>query len=161
MRQTIIASALLCAGLIAVPAHAQLKPLPYGNPVSLAQAQTITAAALAQSAKMGLAESVAIVEPNGQLVSYVKMDGTQYGSTLVAMNKAISAAEFRRPTKVFRDLIAKGPEFNYLLQLGAANSVPGGLLIVSGGKIVGGLGCSGGTGDEDIQVCQAGLDALK
>jgi uncharacterized protein GlcG (DUF336 family) len=161
MRHYVIASALLCAGLMAAPAQAQQKPLPYGNPISLSQAQTITKAALAQSSKMGLAESVAIVEPNGQLVSYEKMDGTQYGSTLVAMNKAISAAEFRRPTKVFHDLIAKGPEFNYLLQLGAANSVPGGLVIVSGGKIVGGIGCSGGTGAEDIVVCQAGLDALK
>jgi len=161
MRHYLIASALLCAGLIAVPANAQQKPLPYGNPISLAQAQKITMAALAQSTKMGLAESVAIVEPSGQLASYEKMDGTQYGSTLVAMNKAISAAAFRRPTKVFHDLIAKGPEFDYLLQLGAANSVPGGLVIVSGGKIVGGIGCSGGTGAEDIEVCQAGLDALK
>ncbi|OYX80766.1 MAG: hypothetical protein B7Y77_00090, partial [Bradyrhizobium sp. 35-63-5] len=92
MRYTVLASALFGVGLLAMaPAQAQQKPLPYGAPISLEQAQKITAAAIAQSAKMGLAEAVAIVEPNGQLVSYAKMDGTQYGSKVVAMNKAQSA----------------------------------------------------------------------
>ena len=162
MRYTVLASALFGVGLLAIaPAQAQQKPLPYGAPISLEQAQKITAAAIAQSAKMGLAEAVAIVEPNGQLVSYAKMDGTQYGSKVVAMNKAKSAALFRRPTQVFNDLLAKGPAFTYLLTLEGANAVPGGLLIVAGGKIVGGIGCSGGTGAEDIEICQAGLNALK
>lgn len=162
MRYIVLASALIGAGLLAVvPAQAQQKPLPYGNPISLEQAQKITAAAIAHATKMGLGEAVAIVEPNGQLVSYAKMDGTQYGSKAVAMNKASSAALFRRPTQVFQELLAKGPAFTYLLTLNGADAVPGGLPIVSGGKIIGGIGCSGGTGAEDIENCQAGLEALK
>lgn len=162
MRYTVLASALLGVCLLAIaPAQAQQKPLPYGTPITLKQAETIAAAARAQSTKMGIEESIAIVEPTGELVYFAKMDDTQYGSTLVAMNKAVSTAQFRRPTKVFHDLIAKGADFNYLLQLGKANSVPGGLLVVSGGKIIGAVGCSGGTGAEDIEICQAGLNALK
>ena len=97
---------------------------------------------------------IAIVEPNGQLVYYAKMDDTQYGSMKVALNKATSAAMFRRPTVVFHDLLAKGAAFTYLLQLEGANSVPGGIPIVVGGKIVGGIGCSGVTGAQDIEICR-------
>ena len=161
MRQIALASALVAAGLLAgAPAQAQ-GPLPYGAPITLAQAQKIAAAARAQSAKMNITEAVAIVEPNGDLVYFSKMDDTQYGSIKVALNKARSAALFRRPTKVFHDLLAKGPSFAYLTELEGANAVPGGLLIVANGKIIGGIGCSGGTGEEDVKVCDAGLAAVK
>ncbi len=163
MRYKILASALLCAGLIAgAPAQAQQKgPLPYGAPITLAQAQKVAAAAMAEAAKNKWEEAIAIVEPNGQLVYYAKMDDTQYGSMKVALNKATSSALFRRPTKVFHDLLAKGPQFLYLTELEGANAVPGGMPIVVGGKIIGGLGCSGVTGEQDIQICEAGLAALK
>jgi glc operon protein GlcG len=163
MRYSILASALVCAGLTAaVPAQAQQKgPPSYGAPITLAQAQKIAAAAFAESAKQGWREAVAIVEPNGSLVYFGKMDDTQYGSIKVALNKATSAALFRRPTKAFHDGLAKGPQNIYLMQLEGANAVPGGLLIMSGGKIIGGLGCSGATGAQDIQVCEAGLAAVK
>jgi glc operon protein GlcG len=97
----------------------------------------------------------------GQLVYFARMDDTQTGSINVALGKARSAAMFRRPTKVFGDLLAKGPNFTYLLGLEGANPVPGGIPIVMGGKIVGGIGASGGTGAQDIQVVDAGLAALK
>jgi glc operon protein GlcG len=164
MRYTILASALVCAGLTAaVPAQAQQNgPPPYGAPITLAQAQKVAAAAFAESAKQGWREAVAIVEPNGSLVYFGKMDDTQYGSINVALNKAKSAALFRRPTKAFQQGLEKGGSKTiYLLQLEGANAVPGGIPIMSGGKIVGGIGCSGGTGDQDIQVCEAGLAALK
>ena len=162
MRYPILASALVCAGLIAgAPAQAQGGPPQYGAPITLAQAQKVAAAAMAHAAKNKWEEAIAIVEPNGQLVYYAKMDDTQYGSMKVALNKATSAAMFRRPTQVFHDLLAKGAAFTYLLQLEGANSVPGGIPIVVGGKIVGGIGCSGVTGAQDIEICQAGLAALK
>ena len=163
MRYHVLASALLCAGLLAgAPAQAQQKgPPPYGAPITLAQAQKVAGAAMAEAAKIKWEEAIAIVEPNGQLVYYAKLDDTQYGSMKVALNKATSAAMFRRPTKVFHDLLAKGPQFNYLLELEGANAVPGGMPIVVGGKIIGGLGCSGVTGEQDIQICEAGLASLK
>ena len=116
---------------------------------------------MAEAAKNKWEEAIAIVEPNGQLVYYGKMNDTQYGSMKVAVNKAASAALFRRPTKIFHDLLAKGPQFTYLLQLEGANAVPGGIPIVVDGKIIGGIGCSGVTGEQDIQICEAGLKALK
>ncbi|MEJ2377322.1 MAG: heme-binding protein [Pseudolabrys sp.] len=161
MRYHILASALLCAGMLAAAPAKAAGPLPYGNPITLEQAQKIAAAARAEAAKNHWEEIIAIVEPNGQLVYYSKMDDAQYGSMKVALNKATSAALFRRPTKVFHDLLAKGPQFNYLLELEGANAVPGGIPIVSGGKVIGGIGCSGVTGAQDIQICEAGLAALK
>jgi uncharacterized protein GlcG (DUF336 family) len=161
MRHHVIAAALLC-GLLAAPASAQQGPPPsYGAPIALAQAQKAIAAAEAEAKKNNWKMAIAVVEPNGEMVAFAKMDDTQYGSIKVALNKATSAAKFRRPTKVFHDLIAKGAEFTYLMQLEGANAVPGGMPIVAGGKIVGGIGCSGATGAQDTQVCQAGLDAIK
>lgn len=162
MRLHVLASALIGAVMLTVaPAQAQQGPPPYGTPINLAAAKKAIAAAEAEAAKQGWKMAIAIVEPTGDLVLFSKMDDTQYGSIKVALNKATSAAKFRRPTKVFHDLMAKGPEFLYLTQLEGANGVPGGLPVVAGGKIVGGIGCSGGTGAQDTQVCEAGLAALK
>ena len=78
-----------------------------------------------------------------------------------APEKARTAAKFKRPSKVFQDLIAKGDAFTYLLGLEGAMPVQGGLPIVMDGRIVGALGVSGATGDQDTQCAIAGLDALK
>ncbi len=161
MRQLALASALLCAGLFAAaPAVAQPAPLPYGGAVTLANAKKAAAAAEAYAAGKGWKMAIAIVEPSGSMIYFGKMDDTQYGSIKVATNKAVSAALFRRPTQVFHDLLAKGADFTYLTQLEGANAVPGGFPIVAGGKIVGAIGCSGGTGAQDSETCKAGLDAL-
>ncbi len=162
MRYPILASALVCAGLIAgAPAQAQGGPPPYGAAVTLAQAKTMAAAAEAHAKQNGWRMVIVIVEPNGAPVYLEKMDDTQYGSIKVAMNKATSAALFRRPTQVFASALAKGPQTLYLLELEGANAVPGGFPIVHGGKIIGGVGCSGATGAQDSETCQAGLAALK
>lgn len=162
MRHIVLATTLLCVGLLAnAPAHAQQGPKPYGSPISLADAQKAGAAAIAHAKEKGWRMAIIIVEPNGAPVYLAKMDDTQYGSIKVATNKATSAARFRRPTQVFHDLLAKGPQFAYLAQLEGANAVPGGFPIEMGGKIVGGIGCSGATGAQDSETCQAGLAALK
>ena len=163
MRYALLASVLVCAGLAAaMPARAQQTGPSYGPTITLAQAQKIAAGVRAEAAKNHWHEAVAIVEPNGALVYFAKMEDTQYGSIKVALNKATSAALFRRTTKAFQQGLEKGMSKTiYLLELEGANAVPGGIPIMSGGKIIGGIGCSGETGDQDIQMCQAGLKALQ
>lgn len=140
MRRIVLATTLLCVGLLAiVPAHAQQGPKPYGAPISLADAKKAGAAAEAYAKEKGWRMVIVIVEPSGAPVYLAKTDDTQYGSVKVATNKATSAAMFRRLTKVFHDLLAKGPEFSYLAQLEGANAVPGGLPIEMDGKIVGAI----------------------
>ncbi len=152
--------AAMVAGALSVSAGAQAQEPPgYGAPISLEQAKKAAAAAAAEMKKNGWKMAIAIVEPNGALVYFEKNDDTQYGSVKVAMEKATSAALFRRPTKVFSDFLGKGSL--YLLKLGDSNPVPGGLPIVVGGKVIGGMGASGGSGAQDTQVAEAGLAALK
>ncbi len=135
-------------------------PLPYGPPLDLDTAKKIAAAAEAQARKVSYApDAIVIVDPGGALVYFERMDNTQIGSIDVALDKARSAALFRRPTKVFADLLAKG---NHLfLALRGAMPVPGGRPLVSGGKIVGAIGASGGTGEQDDQVAAAGAAVIK
>ncbi len=105
--------------------------------------------------------AIAVTDTAGQLVYFERMDNTQTGSINIAIGKARSAAQFRRPTKVFQDLIAKGSEFTYLLGLEGASVVQGGIPIVIDGRIVGAIGVSGATGAQDVQVAEAGLAGLK
>jgi uncharacterized protein GlcG (DUF336 family) len=104
---------------------------------------------------------IAVVDPNGDLIYFERMDNTQVGSVHIAIRKAQTAAKFKRPSKSFQDALAKGDSFTYLLGLEGAMPVQGGLPIVMDGKIVGAIGVSGATGDQDSQCAQAGLDALK
>ena len=136
-------------------------PLPYGAAISLDMAKKAAAAAQAEAKKNGWFMAIAVAEPSGDLVYFEKMDNTQFGSINVALGKARTAAKFKRPSKVFQDLLAKGDNFTYLLGLEGATPVQGGLPIVVDGKIVGAIGVSGATGDQDSQCAQAGLDALK
>ena len=83
------------------------------------------------------------------------------GSVDVARDKAKAAVAFRRPTKAFQDLIAQGGANMRLLNLTRdAGILEGGIPIVVGGKLVGGIGVSGVTSQQDAQIAQAGIDAL-
>jgi len=158
------AGALLAAfaiGAVAQQPPAPQGPLPYGAPISLDMAKKAAAAAAAEAKKNGWFMAIAVAEPSGDLVYFEKMDNTQFGSINVALGKARTAAKFKRPSKVFQDLLAKGDNFTYLLGLEGAMPVQGGLPIVVDGKIVGAIGVSGATGDQDSQCAQAGLDTLK
>jgi uncharacterized protein GlcG (DUF336 family) len=162
MRKAILISlAVSTTILFAAEAGAQQQPPPpqIGAPITLDQAKKVAAAAEAEAKKNNWNMAVAIVEPSGSLVYFFKMDGTQYGSINVALDKATSAALYRRPTAAFNAGLKAGN--TYLMQLRGANAVPGGLPIVVGGKLVGGIGTSGATGDQDTQVSQAGVNALK
>ena len=89
------------------------------------------------------------------------MDNTQTASVQVAIDKGVSAAMYRRPTKVFQDAVAAAGAGTRVLNLRGASSVEGGLPIIIDGKIIGGIGVSGVNSDQDGVVAKAGAEALK
>ncbi len=144
----------LSAGL----ASAQERP-PYGNPITVEQAKKIAAGALAESKKNNWRMAISIVDNHGFPVYFERMDDTQTASVQIALDKAKTAAMFRRPSKAFEDGIAKGRVA--LLGLTGATPIEGGLPIMIDGKVIGGIGVSGANADQDAQAAQAGLNALK
>jgi len=152
--------ALLFVPCVLASALAQM-PNPYGLSISLENAKKATIPALAEAAKNSWAMAVAIVDPAGNLVYYEKMDNTQLGSANVAIDKARSAALFKRPTKAFQDALAAGGEGLRILRIQGATPVEGGIPLVSDGKIVGAIGVSGGTSAQDGQCAKASADAFK
>jgi glc operon protein GlcG len=160
-----LASMLRCllALLLVVTASAAVAqgPTLYGMPISIENAKKAAAAAVAESKKNNWLMAVAITDPNGDLIYFEKMDGTQTGSVRVALDKARSAALFRRPTKAFQDVVAGGGAGLRILGLEGAVPVEGGVPIVVDGKIVGAIGLSGGTSEQDGLAAKAGVDAVK
>jgi len=136
-------------------------PNAYGPSVTLETAKKVAAPALAEAAKNNWTIAVAIVDPSGNLVYYEKMDNTQLGSAHVAVEKARSAAMFKRPTKAFQDAVANGGEGLRTLALPGAVPLEGGFPLLIDGKIVGAIGVSGMTSAQDAQCAKAGADSLK
>ena len=132
----------------------------YGSNVNQEQARKAVVAALAEARKQSLPMAVAVVDNSGLLVAFEKMDNTQTGSIGVSQDKAVSAALYRRPTKAFQDALAGGGAGLRVLTLRGANAVEGGLPIIIDGKIMGAIGVSGGTAEQDGVVAKAGTDAL-
>ena len=132
----------------------------YGPSITLDNAKKVAAAAMAEVKKNNWIMAIAIVDPNGDLVYFEKMDDTVIQSTIVCQTKARSAARFARPTKAFQDMLAAGGEGLRVLRIKDAIPVDGGLPITMGGKIVGAIGVSGGTSAQDGQVAKAGVDAV-
>ena len=124
-------------------------------------ARKAVAAAEAEAKKNNWFMNIAVVGPSGALVNFSRMDGAQYASIAIAQHKARTAATFRRPTKAFQDALAANPANVYLLTLDDIVASEGGIPIVADGKLIGAIGCSGGTGAQDGQTCQAGVDAMK
>ena len=143
--------------LFAAGAMAQQDRPPYGTEIGLDLAKKIAAGAAAESKKNGWRMAIAVVDNHGFLVYYERMDDTQTASVQIALDKAKTAATFRRPSKAFEDGIAKGRVA--LLGLTGATPIEGGLPIVSGGKVIGGIGVSGANSDQDAQAAVAGLKA--
>jgi glc operon protein GlcG len=144
------------------PSPPPAPPPPYGAPINLADAKKAADAAVAEVAKVGSApDAIAIVDHGGFLIYFERMDNTQLGSVEIAIDKARSAALFRRPSKVFEDTLAAGGAGMRILALHGATPIEGGVPIISGGKLVGAIGASGGTAQQDGQVAKAGADAIK
>lgn len=153
----LVAWTLVFCALSATP---QMMPNPYGPPVGVDDAKKAAAAALAEARKNNWKMAVAVVDPNGDLVYYEKMDNTQLGSSQVSIAKARSAARFKRPTKAFQDALAAGGAGLRILGLEGAVPVEGGIPIVVDGKIIGAIGVSGDTSDHDAVCAQAGANTL-
>jgi uncharacterized protein GlcG (DUF336 family) len=142
------------------PAAAPPPPPGYGLELSLDQAKRAVAAAEAEAKKNNWFLAIAVVGPGGHLLHFSRMENTQYGSIDIAQHKARAAAKFRRPTKAFEDRIAQGGAGIAVMTLDDVIASEGGIPIVLQGKIVGAMGCSGATGQQDGVACQAGVNAL-
>jgi uncharacterized protein GlcG (DUF336 family) len=153
---------LFLAALAAAPAAAQAPAAPpaYGPPITLAQARTVAEAAEAEAARHGWPVAIAVVDAGGHLVLLHRLDGTQFGSVEVARQKAWSAAAYRRPTKAFEDALAASPTGARILRVEGAVPIEGGVPLVAGDRIVGAIGVSGVTAQQDGQIAAAGAAAL-
>lgn len=176
-RLTMMAGALCVALLTSTAAFAQVPPdpanpnetvaeaasaPPYGEPINTENAKKVAAAAIAEAVKRNWnVFCVAVVGPTGDLVYFEKQDNCQHASTTISQHKARTAARYRRPTVVFERLSGRGPFFNYLSTLDDVIMSRGGNPIIVGGKIVGAVGVSGGSGAQDDVVSLAGQAALK
>ena len=178
MRKVIVTTIGACAAvLLSTGAFAQVPPDPanpnenvpdamvqpeYGAPINLETAKKVAAAAAAEAAKRnwrGLC--ISVVGPSGDLIYFERPDNCQFGSISISQHKARAAARYRRPTLVFERLLGKGQFFAYLATLDDVIASRGGNPLVVGGKVVGAIGVSGGTGSQDDVVSLAGVAALK
>jgi len=154
----LLAPCLALAVALPAAALAQGAPGPYGAPIPSESARKAIAAAIAEGKKNGWTVAAAVVDAGGHLVHFERIDGTQFGSSHVAVEKARSSIEFKRPTKAFEDAIAGGR--TAVLGLPGAVPLEGGLPILADGKFVGAIGVSGATSQQDGVCAKAGVDAL-
>ncbi|MGH6975521.1 MAG: GlcG/HbpS family heme-binding protein [Stellaceae bacterium] len=117
------------------------------------------AAAEAEAKKRGWAMNCAVLDSGANLVSFDRMDGAQLASIAIAQHKARAAVTYRRPSKAFESGI-QDHGLNYLMTLDGVIGSRGGIPLIEKGKIIGAIGCSGGTGSQDEVVATAGADAL-
>ena len=144
----------------AAPATASKPPLPYGAPVSLETARACAKAAVQTATANGWFMVVTVLDAGGHIVLTERMDNAQFGSVEPARQKAYTAVAFRRSTKVFEDMIAQGGSALRLLKLPDALPIEGGLPLVKDGKVIGAVGTSGGSAQQDGVVAQSCVDTL-
>jgi uncharacterized protein GlcG (DUF336 family) len=151
------------APLRTINAQARLAPppqTPYGLAVSTADAKSVAATAIAEATRNGWNMAIAVVDQGGYLVYFERMQNTQLGSVDLSVEKARTASLFRRPTRVFEDALATGGDNLRILRLTGAIPNAGGVPLIVDGKLVGAIGVSGGSGDQDEQVAKAGAGSL-
>ena len=163
------------AALLASAAQAQTPPappsaggtadgvpfdVPYGAPVNLETAKKVIAAVEAESAKHHWKMNIAVVDTHGELVHFARMDGAQYASGAISQGKARTAARYRRESRAFYNTYETGHTYISTLDPTLVAS-PGGYPLIEGGRVIGAVGCSGGTGDQDAAACKAGADVVK
>jgi glc operon protein GlcG len=154
VRLALVAALAACASM----ASAQDRRPGYGPAVNIGQAKKMAAATLAECQKNGWNVAVAVVDPHGALIYFERMEDTQYASNDIAIGKARAAATYRRPTRVFMDAINKGSPAT--ATLGGVYASPGGVPVFVDGKIIGAVGVSGVTGDQDEQCAKAGVSGM-
>jgi len=134
--------------------------IPYGTPISLERAEAVIAATVAEAKKHDWKLNVAVVDSGGNLVAFQRMDGAQLASIQISEHKARAAVTFRRETKVFENAIQQS-NFNYVMTLDGVIAARGGIPLVQGGKLIGAIGCSGGTSSQDEVACKVGAATIK
>jgi uncharacterized protein GlcG (DUF336 family) len=167
-----ISSQALAQAPAATPAPAPASPpsggtpdkmpfdIPYGMSIGLEQAKTVLAAAEAEAKKRNWKMNIAVVDTNGEPVMFERMEGAQIASGEISIKKARTAARFRRETRLFYNAYETGHSYPATLDPTLTAS-PGGFPLVEGGKLIGAIGCSGGTGDQDALICKVGADLMK
>ena len=160
MRIRSILTLPLLALALAAPLAAQM-PNPYGAPITLEEARKPAAEALAEAVRNKWTMAVAIVDPSGTLVFYEKMDNTQTASARVAIDKARTAAIYKRPSKALQDTLAAGGLGLRVLKLRDATAVEGGVPLLKDGRIIGAIGVSGDSSEHDNQCAMAGAALIK
>jgi glc operon protein GlcG len=176
MRLRFLALTLTLSGLYAsLPGQAQTPPaanplddvpdsmpfdVPYGAPITLQRAEAVIVAAVSEAKKHNWKLNVAVVDSGANLVAFQRMDGAQLASISVSQHKARAAASFRRETRAFEDNVQLKQNY-YLLTLDGIIASRGGIPLIVDGKLIGAIGCSGGTGSQDEMVCKAGAASLK
>ena len=134
--------------------------IPYGLSIGLERAKQVMAAAEAEAKKRNWKMNIAVVDTNGELVHFSRMEGAQIASGTISVGKARTAARFRRESRLFYNAFETGHPYVSTLDPTLVAS-PGGFPLVDGGKLIGAVGCSGGTGDQDAAICKAGAEVVK
>lgn len=170
LRTSVLAVAAIAAGTAAMaqaqpPAPAPVPEkmpfdIPYGASINVERAMQIAQAAMAEAKKHDWKMAISVVDPNGDLVFFMKMNSTQIASVAISQGKARTAARFRRPSELFFNVMESGHSYISTLDPTLVAS-PGGFPLVEGGKLIGAIGCSGGTGGQDAVSCKAGADLVK
>jgi glc operon protein GlcG len=168
---TALGAAMLLSGSVLAQQQSAPNPLdnvpdkmlfdvPYGAPISLERASAAIAAAVAEAKNRGWKMNIAVVDSGGNLVAFQRMDNAQLASIPISQHKARTAVEFRRETKVFENNIQQN-NYTYVLTLDGMIGSRGGIPLIEAGKLIGAIGCSGGTGSQDEVVCKAGAATIK
>ena len=134
--------------------------IPYGMSIGLEKAKQVMAAAEAEAKKRNWKMNIAVVDTNGEPVMFERMEGAQIASGDISIKKARTAARFRRETRLFYNAYETGHSYPGTLDPTLTAS-PGGFPLVEGGKLIGAIGCSGGTGDQDAAICKVGAELVK
>src|SRR6202035_5526010 len=134
--------------------------IPYGMSIGLERAKQVMAAAEAEAKRRNWKMNIAVVDTNGELVQFERMEGAQIASGSISIGKARTAARFRRESRAFYNAFETGHGYVATLDTTLVAS-PGGFSLVDGDKLIGAVGCSGGTGDQDATICKVGAEIVK
>jgi glc operon protein GlcG len=126
--------------------------------ITLQDAKNAMAAAEAAARQSNWNMAIAILDAGGHLILFQRMDDVQIGSVDIAIGKARTAVNFKRPTKALDDLVSGGR--NAFLAIEGVIPLQGGLPVIADSKLIGGIGVSGGTAAQDEQVAQAAVAAI-
>jgi len=167
--QRMIVAAVAAVAFVASPVFAQTQPAaaptpppvtPYGLGITFDGAKKALAAAEAEAKKNNWPVAIAIVDSSGKLAAFSKMDNTQHGSVDIALGKAVTANNLRRPTKALQDGIAQGGVNLRILGQPGITPLEGGVPIIVDGKVIGAIGVSGVMSNQDAEVAMAGAAAV-